>query len=365
MPASVQNVAELYNDVADIAYFYNLETFVISLCYGECHISHRSYTKKTMKNLGPVLILSITALTYIRRRRPATRSLKWLFAIILIQIILVTLRFVCQIGENLVAFKQTRFLFIGENGVKKAHNVKVTTLRLAMNTIGDFSSRVVEALANGVVVWRAWSLYFGVLRIKYFLIVAWICDLVIGMAYFGVSVGVTFKWLSQDDSQHVLLTYVTMYSSRWTSFALNLVATLLIGYRTWKLRGTLNNAGFSLKRSSVYAILARLVEAGVILLAVQLLVAVLAVTYTSGNPADSGFIALGVLVDIAFMIINAHPAGMALVTEHVWAREQQDAGDVETNGQAISAPFRAGSNSTAILSLDSPGTSGSLNYLEK
>ncbi|KAH8801885.1 hypothetical protein DL96DRAFT_771979 [Flagelloscypha sp. PMI_526] len=182
------------------------------------------------------------------------------------------------------------------------------------------------------------------------------------MVYFGVSVAIMFKWMTHEGSKHQVLSNIVMYSSRWSSFALNLVATMLIGYRTWKLRGMLQDVGLTPTRSSVYTILARLVETGVILLAVQFLVAILAVTFTSGDPADPGFVALNVLVDIAFMIINAHPAGMALVTGGVWAREEKGSGDTEAK---CTTTFRAANNPGTGSFSESSGKSGLLVYPEK
>ncbi|KAH8801889.1 hypothetical protein DL96DRAFT_1774332 [Flagelloscypha sp. PMI_526] len=333
---SIQEVAEKFNDISDVAYLYNLDTFVISLCF------------------GPVLILSIIALANLGSREPTTPPLKRLRFVILIQTVFVTLRFSCQLGENIVAFKQRRLLLITDNGVEKINNSLVATSRIGMVTIGDFSARVVEALANGVVVWRAWSLYSGVLWIKYLLITAWICDLAVGMVFFGVSVMINFRFLSRGDTQHIILAYIVMYSSRWTSFALNLMATVLIAYRTWKLKGTLNDAGLIPNRSSVYMVLFRLVETGVILLAVQLLIAVLAVTYTSGDPANPGYLASTLVGDTAFTIINAHPAGMALVSNNVWARERRVPGDREANDRTMSIAFKASCTLADQSSLDSP-----------
>ncbi|KAH8813977.1 hypothetical protein DL96DRAFT_1625857 [Flagelloscypha sp. PMI_526] len=337
MPLSIQDIAKEYNDSSDIAYLYNLETFLISLCY------------------GPVLILSIMALTRLRRGSQSPPSFKWLSFIILVQTVFVTFRFVCQIGENIAECKHARFIINTDNEVEKILPKTVATSRIWMSTIGDFSARVVEALANGVLAWRAWSLYSGVLRIKYFLIIAWLCDLAAGMVYFGVYAWRTFTSMGPTPAHHIWLAYVVMYSSRWTSFALNLIATLLIGYRTWRLREMLNDAGGTLSRSSAYTILARLVETGVILLGVQLLVAVLAVAYTSGDPAEPGFIALTV-IDTAFMVINVHPAGMALVGHNMWSREQHGFRDTEANGRTMSIAFQPASVSVTKLSLDSPGS---------
>ncbi|KAH8801890.1 hypothetical protein DL96DRAFT_1563719 [Flagelloscypha sp. PMI_526] len=345
-PLSIQSLAKGYNNISNIAYMYNLETFVMSLCY------------------GLVLILSITALARLRHRRRSspTHSLRWLYFVILTQLIFVTLRFSCQIGENLAIFKQTRFLPNPDGRIEKISNVAAETSRLGINTVVNFSGRLVEALANGVVVWRAWTLYLEVRGMKYFLVIAWFCDLAAGIVYFGVSVAIMFKWMTHEGSKHQMLTNIVMYSSRWSSFALNLVATILIGYRTWKLRGMLKDVGLTPTRSSVYTILARLVETGVILLTVQFLVAILAVTFTSGDPADPGFVALNVLVDVAFMIINAHPAGMALVTGDVWAREEEGSGDTEAN---CNTTFRAANNPGPGSFSESSGKSGFVVYPEK
>ncbi|KAH8801886.1 hypothetical protein DL96DRAFT_1634512 [Flagelloscypha sp. PMI_526] len=167
-PLSIQSIAKGYNNISNIAYMYNLETFVMSLCYGEL-----------------VLILSITALTHLRHRRRSspTRSLRWLYFVILTQLVFVTLRFGCQIGENLAIFKQTRFLPNPDGRIEKISNATVETSRLGINTVVNFSGRLVEALANGVVVWRAWTLYLELKGIKCFLVIAWFCDLASCIAY--------------------------------------------------------------------------------------------------------------------------------------------------------------------------------------
>ncbi|KAH8813975.1 hypothetical protein DL96DRAFT_1625853 [Flagelloscypha sp. PMI_526] len=339
-PLSIQDVAQEYNNSSDIAYLYNLETFLISLCY------------------GPILILSIKAHTRLRRRSSTNRSLKWLSLVILIQIIFVTLRVVGQLGENILAFKQNRILSTADNEVEKVRDAIVKNTRFGMLTIGEISSRVVEALANGVVVWRAISLYLGNWKIKYFLAVAWFCDLAVGMVYGGFFL----VFLRSGGTQFTESTVILMYSVRWTSFALNLAATILIAYRTWKLRGMLSDTGLTPNRSNVYNILARLVETGVILLAVQLLIAVLAVTYTSGDPADPGYIALTAVIDISFMIINAHPAGMALVAEGMWAKQGELSGDTKAN---CDTTFRAANNSRTGSFSESSRKLDRLVYLEK
>ncbi|KAH8810439.1 hypothetical protein DL96DRAFT_1716686 [Flagelloscypha sp. PMI_526] len=150
--------------------------------------------------------------------------------------------------------------------------------------------------------------------------------------YFGAYVNMYTIIFTSEVEPSRQLSQTALYVSRWTSFALNLLVTLLIAYRAWKFKNVLIEAGWNTRESKVYHILARLVETGGLLLSVQLLIAILATTHIHGDPTDPGYIVTIVLAESSLIVIvslavflrpsnvepsfsqNAHPAAMSLVS---------------------------------------------------
>ncbi|KAH8796182.1 hypothetical protein DL96DRAFT_1091688 [Flagelloscypha sp. PMI_526] len=269
-----------------------------------------------------------------------SRSLKNLFIIVLAQLISVTLQFASSIANKLLFFKDTHFLIIDGN-IQKLPDASVREARVGLVVCQVFSGVAVVGLANTVLVWRAYTLYPDLSWIRSILIFAWVVDVVFAMLHAAATMSIPILWfkgISSDYSDH--LQRIAQYTSYWISFALNMLVTLLIAYRAWKFKNSSNTAGLSLKKSTVYNILARLVETGILLLAVQLLIAVLATTYTSGEPADPGYIASDVLLQLTGIVIHAHPAAMSLVSADIVSKEDRVSGDVEVIGVSKTLSFR-------------------------
>ncbi|KAH8810436.1 hypothetical protein DL96DRAFT_1685506 [Flagelloscypha sp. PMI_526] len=89
----------------------------------------------------------------------------------------------------------------------------------------------------------------------------------------------------------------------------------------------------------------RLVETRALLLAVQLLVAILATTYSTFDPSNPGFVAMIVLAELSLIVLvsfpkNAHPAAISLVSADILSKEGEGSRDVESAGVSSNMVFR-------------------------
>ncbi|KAH8793126.1 hypothetical protein DL96DRAFT_255947 [Flagelloscypha sp. PMI_526] len=250
---STEDVIAQYQSVSDFAALYILEAFMCSLSY------------------GPVLILSIIALKRLRKRLSFTpsRSSKWLFGIILSQLIFVTLRSVCSTGLYVADFKDNHFVVLDDGSVQQLFDNSLLTVELVFICCGAVSTRAMEVLASAVLVWRAFTIYSDIFWIRFILILAWVIDFAVAAFHVGVYMQVNIGIAMYRPDVSMQLVPIALYASRWMSFALNALVTALIAYRAWKFKNVLQDAGLRTKRSMSYQILARLVETGVLLLAVQ------------------------------------------------------------------------------------------------
>ncbi|KAH8810441.1 hypothetical protein DL96DRAFT_1685510 [Flagelloscypha sp. PMI_526] len=172
----------------------------------------------------------------------------------------------------------------------------------------------------------------------------------------------TAVYIARDMYTPTQLAALALYASRWTSFALNMLVTLFIAYRAWKFKNVLKNCGLTIRESAVYRILARLIETGVLLLAVQLLVAILATTYTSVDPSDPGFVAMNATADLGLMVISAHPAAMSIISTDILSKEAQDSRNMESQSVSSKLAFRV---TETQLSAELPRSVGPSVHTEK
>ncbi|KAH8810440.1 hypothetical protein DL96DRAFT_1627186 [Flagelloscypha sp. PMI_526] len=321
-PISTTQLIDAYQSSTALATLYTLQLFAGSLSY------------------GPVLILSIVALKGLRKRRsPSALSSSPLFIIILAQLFFVTLRPVCLVGIYVLSFKDSRFIVLDDGRIQKLFVASIRHAELGFFCVAAFAARAVEVLATVVLVRRACTIYTDRFWIQCMLIFAWFLDFAVQAFYFGAYVQMYTAMTKKkvDMSRH--LAQIALYASRWSSFALNLFVTLLIGYCVWKYKNILTNAGLATRKSTIYHVLARLVETGVLLLAVQLLIAVLATAYISGDPENHGYIAMMILGEMSLIVINAHPAAMSLVSADIVSKEERRSVDVEFAAVANNSTF--------------------------
>ncbi|KAH8813978.1 hypothetical protein DL96DRAFT_1561344 [Flagelloscypha sp. PMI_526] len=130
---SIQEVAEKFNDISDVAYLYNLDTLRDLLVFRTGldiihYCSRKPWSSSPPPNTFPFSGLESLPLPHSKRLR----------FVILIQTVFVTLRFSCQLGENIVAFKQRRLLLITDNGVEKINNSLVATSRIGWLLLAIF-----------------------------------------------------------------------------------------------------------------------------------------------------------------------------------------------------------------------------------
>ncbi|KAH8796176.1 hypothetical protein DL96DRAFT_1689351 [Flagelloscypha sp. PMI_526] len=326
-PISTQELLMRYQGISDVACLSILDSSAYSLSY------------------GPVLILSVVALKHMRARWSSapSRSLKSLFIIVLTQLVVVTLRFLSIIAEDILYFKDTQ-LFITDGKIQKRKDFPVLKARVGLLVYESFSGVAVIILANAVLVWRAYTLYRDSFCIRCVLIFAWGIDFVFAMLHAAASMTVIALLFKNTLGDLAHLQRISMYTSLWMSFGLNMLATSLIAYRAWKFKNSLNIAGLNLKKSTVYIILARLVETGILLLGVQLLLAVVATTHNSGDPADPGYLAMSVILHLAEIIINTHPAAMSLVSADIVSKEDQGPEDIKVPDVSSTLSFRVADN---------------------
>ncbi|KAH8810448.1 hypothetical protein DL96DRAFT_1821511 [Flagelloscypha sp. PMI_526] len=281
--------------------------------------------------------------------------------IILAQLIFVTLRSACFVGLDVLSLKNHAYLVNDDGSIRKLIDDTVSNVELVFQSGATLSGRAMEVLANAVLVWRAYALYSDLLWIRSIVIVSWVIDFAVQVFYFGAYMEMSII-LAKGLHLSTQLSHIALYASRWTSFALNMLVTLLIAYRTWKFKNVLKDAGLGTKKSTAYHILARLVETGVLLLAVQLLVAILATSYTSVDPAAPNYIAMTILAELGVFVINAHPAAMSLVSAHIVSMEGQSSRHVESTSVVSNLAFRV---TESGLSADHPIISVPSVYTEK
>ncbi|KAH8810438.1 hypothetical protein DL96DRAFT_1821503 [Flagelloscypha sp. PMI_526] len=290
--------------------------------------------------LGPLLILSIIALQRLRKLWSSVPlySVKWLYMIILTQMILAILRFACRIVTKVFDLKTDIRYFVTDDGsIHRFTDNSFANAKRGLAGVAMLSARVMEVLASAVLIWRACAISLDLFWVRSLLIFAWMIDSAMEGFYFGAYVSdmLLFKDITLQ------LRFIALSSSRWTSFALNLLATLLIAYRARTFKNVLADSGLAPGKSAIYHILARLVETGVLLLVVQLIVAILATTkYKSFNLADPGFVAMNDMAEFSLIVITAHPAAITLLVADILSKRGGGSGDTESAGASTHLVFR-------------------------
>ncbi|KAH8810424.1 hypothetical protein DL96DRAFT_540205 [Flagelloscypha sp. PMI_526] len=287
-------------------------------------------------SFGPVLILSIVALKRLRQRHSPvpSRSSKWLSRVILTQLIFITLRFTCSVTLKVLLRNDAHYSVMDDGSIQMMGIYSIYSAELGLICSSMLSARAVELLASTVLVWRAWVIYPDLFLIRFILVLVWVIDLAVEVLYFGAFITGAAREID------VPLSRIALYASRWTSFALNLLVTLSVAYRTWKFKNVLTDAGLTTRKSTSYKILARLVETGLLMLATQLLLAILATTYTSVDFSNLGYDAMLILAELSLVVINAHPAAMSLVAADILLEEGRGSRDNESSGVSGCMAFR-------------------------
>ncbi|KAH8810429.1 hypothetical protein DL96DRAFT_1685501 [Flagelloscypha sp. PMI_526] len=250
------------------------------------------------------------------------------------QLIFITLRFTFSVGLKVLVFNDARYSVLNDGSIYRMVVYPVYNAELGVVCVTAFSARAVEVLASAVLVWRAWVIYPDVFWIRLILVLAWVLDLAVELLYFGAFMA------SAALDTNVPLSHIGLYASRWTSVALNILVTLSIGYRVWKFKNGLTEAGLATKKSTIYKILSRFVETGVLLLAAQLLVAILATTYTSVDFSNPGYDAMLILAELSLFVINAHPAAISLISADILLEEGRSSRDNESASASGCMAFR-------------------------
>ncbi|RDB27835.1 hypothetical protein Hypma_002326 [Hypsizygus marmoreus] len=255
-----------------------------------------------------VLLFGMSTASIIRRGMKKLPQLA-MFIVTLASFIVATL----YLGAQMASLSITvRTFFIGNTELSFPAKLEIYRRKVfPTNLIIAWASEIVPIISDAVVIWRAWVIF--TLDRRWLLIgpiALWVGTIASALGYLVLTSSFDgVQGLNTGGTQQNLFT-----ANIALSFATNVAATLLIGYKLWALRATVSV--FSQKTSMPVHVLIVLVESGVIYCVLQLVTLVMSIAPnggTGGVPGSAEWVASQIFSSAYFEISAMYAAIVVVV----------------------------------------------------
>ncbi|KAH8833979.1 hypothetical protein DL96DRAFT_1810342 [Flagelloscypha sp. PMI_526] len=251
---------------------------------------------------GAFLIVFLFSVTLLHRRLNTSAPAKWLYVLVLLLGVTMTLHF----AAGIITFLP-EILWVKYGSMEDPIATKFALGQSANDVsskISAFAPSVNFALGDTIVVWRAYVLWPNSRAFRFIIAALLLVTTMFAIIYYALTVQATLV-ISRS-------LIGSLGGVRYSlSLLLNVVATSAMGVKTWKHRQEVKHVMNGSSRSFISKVLLLLTECGALFCLSQLIVAILQGTttkYARTNPTHPAYIATVVMIELCVAFAGMYPS---------------------------------------------------------